>query len=1778
MGSSNLFGQQFEVYHQFISTYGSGWEKITVGADGNLYGTGFGGEFGRGQIFRLVPDGSGGFDYELLYSFHGPEGTWPAGLVQGPDGRFYGTTFYGGEFGGGTVYAFDLASGFVLFHSFPLDSFYGAWLPTRLVAASDGNLYGATNYGGVHGVGTIYRITPTGDYTDLHDFAGLDGQRPYYALIQASDGYLYGVCTFGGSHLPGAPTGFGLYGGGTLFRSDLSGNVTALLSFPGDNNYPWGDLVEAPDGNLYGTMFGGGSSGTGMAYRSDKSGNLTVLHNFPSTPGEGSGPSGGLIRSTGGVFYGITNVGGSSDSGTVYQMTSDGTVTTLVSFPGPYPTGVGFPGYGLTLLPDGSLVGITATGGVNSVGVVFRVPPSGGSFDVIRDFGGPVGVANPASQLVQTADGTLWGTAGGGAAGLGTVYRLSGDPMVVHEFSGADGASPGNLYATPDGSLYGVTASQGSGGSGTIFKLDADGTFTTLHAFSGLDGAEPGGGLMQASDGNFYGTTAFGGVNGGGTLYRITSSGVHAKLHDFQANAVPEEPRGRIIQASDGMLYFTTFSTFGSLYQSDLAGNLTDLHDWNSGDATSPPDGVIQADDGNLYGTTRYYGNGPGGGLFRFTLPSTFTDLFYFSGYGRPLGTVVQGGDGRLYGTATGEGVGGPGGVWVSDLSGANFTWIRTLNGWDGDTPVATLTRAADGMLYGATRGGGAGGLGLVFRLDLANSPPSIVDLSPSSGLASGGVPVTVHGDHFRPSISGTLGPSPFALQDLFDAHTHFGVSPPLSPGSLNDVTVTNTDGQSATLSAAFFADFLDAPSGVLFHDQIEMIFRDGITAGCGAGSYCPDAATSRAQMSVFLLKGEHGAGYKPPPCQGIFQDVTCPSLFADWIEQFAAEADHGRVRQRQLLSAEPRGARSGSGPVAQGRARARLRPAELSGHLRRRDLPLDLRRLDRATRGRGHHRRLRQRQFLPRQPDHPRPDGGVSHEDTRSAVDSEPAMFPRACGSAFAFLFSAATVFGQAYEIAQQFLYEGGTPRAPMVAASDGSFYGVDDFGGDFSVGAIFRLTPDGSGGFTSQVLWSFHGPDGAYPRALMQAADSKFYGIAQLAGQLLSGTAFVFDATSGSLVRLHNFEPIDSSAYTSPSGLLQAADGQLYGVIFHGGAQNLGTFYRLSPSGDFSVLHDFLGPEGAGPFGALMQASDGYLYGTTTSGGDTSGGAIFRADLSGNVDQIHAFTAAEATYPNGALVEGLDGNLYGTSFTGGSGGGGTVFRSDKAGNVAVLFSFPSPDGGANPNAGLTRAADGSFYGTTEYGGPGGSGIVFHITTDGDLTTVASLPIGNPLEIAHPVAGVTLASDGSLWGTAADGGLDNAGGVFRIPLPDTNPAILFECGSGDVALFPTRALTETSDGTLWGVAGGTGPFGTVFRLSGASRPELVHTFQGGLDGDLSKDLRAGTDGNLYGTTTNGGPDGLGTVFRIDGASLAKTTLHGFAGSDGRNPEAGLIQGTDGNFYGTTYAGGTSDVGTLFRMDMKGNLTTLVRPRSHRPAIPPGGTTGPGLGRKPVHHELRGRRPASRHRVPQRPLRRPHRSPQLRSPGRPLRSDRPHPGRRRKLLRSDRFDARVARHDLPNRQFRRIHHDSQLRRQRQNEVPADPGERRAPLRNGVVRGRPLERLDLSPRPLRRELRDPPRVRQYSARRLHPGLRRHALRKCRERRLGQRRRGLSARPERLAAVDRIPLARVGPRGGRRHRDDRRRSPPSRRHDHPQRFDPLRHPHDLQRNSRRLRPDR
>ena len=199
LASASLAGQQFEVYRQFVWPGGGPGDRPTIGSDGNIYATGGSGDFGRGEIFRLVPDGSGGLTYERLYSFHGPDGAGPAGIIQGSDGRFYGVTTVGRPVRGWNrlrLRSRDRRRRRL--PQLPVALLLRQYLPSRLIQASDGNFYGLTVVGGTIGFGTIFRVTPSGEFTEIHVFTGPDGERPWGPLIQASDGYLYGGAQFGG--------------------------------------------------------------------------------------------------------------------------------------------------------------------------------------------------------------------------------------------------------------------------------------------------------------------------------------------------------------------------------------------------------------------------------------------------------------------------------------------------------------------------------------------------------------------------------------------------------------------------------------------------------------------------------------------------------------------------------------------------------------------------------------------------------------------------------------------------------------------------------------------------------------------------------------------------------------------------------------------------------------------------------------------------------------------------------------------------------------------------------------------------------------------------------------------------------------------------------------------------------------------------------------------------------------------------------------------------------------------------------------------------------------------------------------------------------------------------------------------------------------------------------------------------------------------------------------------------------------------------------------------
>jgi uncharacterized repeat protein (TIGR03803 family) len=267
------------------------------------------------------------------------------------------------------------------------------------------------------------------------------------------------------------------------------------------------------------------------------------------------------------------------------------------------------------------------------------------------------------------------------------------------------------------------------------------------------------------------------------------------------------------------------------------------------------------------------------------------------------------------------------------------------------------------------------------------------------------------------------------------------------------------------------------------------------------------------------------------------------------------------------------------------------------------------------------------------------------------------------------------------------------------LFQAADGNLYGTTDFRGEFGHGTIYRMTL--AGVFTS--LYSFvGGPDGSIPMGMMQGGDGNFYGVTEDGGQFLHGTVFRRSG-DGSVAALHSF--LDTTEGFLPTPLVQAGDGNLYGALGGGGPLRNGTIFRITPAGGFSIVHAFTGSaDGGFPSTGMILGADGSLYGTTDTGGALGRGTLFRMTLSGDLTVLHAFSgnAADAWLPTG-LVQAGDGNLYGTSFAGGLFDNGTLFRVTPAGAFTVLHMF---SGGIDDGAGvrgLIQARDGNLYGTTD-------------------------------------------------------------------------------------------------------------------------------------------------------------------------------------------------------------------------------------------------------------------------------------------------------------------------------------------------------------------------------------------------------------------------------------------------------------------------------------------
>jgi uncharacterized repeat protein (TIGR03803 family) len=308
-----------------------------------------------------------------------------------------------------------------------------------------------------------------------------------------------------------------------------------------------------------------------------------------------------------------------------------------------------------------------------------------------------------------------------------------------------------------------------------------------------------------------------------------------------------------------------------------------------------------------------------------------------------------------------------------------------------------------------------------------------------------------------------------------------------------------------------------------------------------------------------------------------------------------------------------------------------------------------------------------------------------------------------------------------------------------------------------------------------------------------------------------------------------------------------------------------------------------------------------------------------------------LHVFAGypTDGGAPHGGLVTDAKGNFYGTTYYGGTANLGTVFKlAGKKGTV--LHNFGSGTDGASPYDSLVIDDKGILYGTTSQGGTLAFGTVFKMA--GKNETVLQNFTGGPDGFA-PLAGLVMDAKGIFYGTTSHGGDSGYGTVFKMTKAGKRTVLYSFAGGRDGSYPAVAGVILDAKGNLYGTTSGGGPSnaGTVFRLTKGGQETVLHTFVGKpTDGALPlAGVILGANGVLYGTTSEGGTSNAGTVFKIT-TKGTETVLYSFKASpDGANPSAGLVTDAKGNFYGTTVAGGTTGRGTVFEVNGKGKETIL---------------------------------------------------------------------------------------------------------------------------------------------------------------------------------------------------------------------------------------------------------
>lgn len=691
--STNGQGGDLRLEHKFEGNPGAYpyYTKLCDGNNGNLYGlTTLGGRYGNGVLFALDTATN---SYEKLIDFNGQvTGASPRGsLTRASNGKLYGMCSQGGSNGFGTLFEFNISNdSFKVLHHFDGDS-TGKFPFSYLVQANNGKLYGLCYQGGLSNEGVLFEYDVQNDTLIKRiDFDGtVKGRNPYGSLLQASNGYLYGMSYQGGAN-----------NYGTFYSYDPSSNAFSVkFDFNGTDlgSNPYGTPVEHSNGSLYALTYLGGSSNFGTLIEYDPVAD-TVYKHFDFAGGlSGRNPFGDLVNYNG-LLYGIAPFGGVSNAGVIFAFDPS---NNIMSKQADVPGSINGSGpYGSLTVSGAKMYGCTYQGGSNASGVLFKFDPAGKTYKKLMDLNSAPKGSKPFGGLCEASNGRYYGmTFEGGKSNAGLIFEFepeSGTYSVKAEFiSATTGKNPyGSLVEGDDSALYGYCYQGGAYDFGTIFRYDF--IDDTLELVASLDdyvlGRSPYGSLTKAADGNLYGMVSFGGTDDFGVMLRYkTDTKTLSSLFEFK-DSLGTIPFGSLLAYDSFTLYGCTYqggiNDLGVLFSYDIKNdNYTVLHHFDGSSTGSYPQGrlVVHPSDSTLYGVTQSGGANFAGTLFSYK-PST-----------------------------------------------ATYTKLKDFGSGMGSNSSGNLMVSKDGLIIGTARDQGQDGKGLVFTYDPVND--SLFSLSYFNGI-----------------------------------------------------------------------------------------------------------------------------------------------------------------------------------------------------------------------------------------------------------------------------------------------------------------------------------------------------------------------------------------------------------------------------------------------------------------------------------------------------------------------------------------------------------------------------------------------------------------------------------------------------------------------------------------------------------------------------------------------------------------------------------------------------------------------------------------------------------------------------------------------------------------------------------------------------------------------------------------------------------------------------------------------------------------------------------